>query len=271
MQLLCLKAVFGYEDSIMKKRNLKIAATACAMAGVLAVGGIMAYFTDGDTATNTFTVGKVSIDLQEPNWDPDDVTEITPEQDIQKDPQIKNDGINDAYVFIEVTVPTKNVVTANDDGSKNTAADTELFSWDVNPGWVQVGNVKENTEKDDDGNDVCVSHTYLYAYGTETAMTALPATDVDGTEEKENITATLFDYVRFANVVEDQNLEGTDLSIVVNAYAIQTTDINDGDTTIDSDDIAGKVAPDAVWEVLSEQAPSTTVSGTEDTKTDIKQ
>ena len=57
-----------------------IAATA--MIGVLAIGGISAYFTDGDTATNTFTVGKVSIDLQEPNWNPP--KDITPNQEIKR-------------------------------------------------------------------------------------------------------------------------------------------------------------------------------------------
>ena len=110
----------------MKKRNLKMTALALALVGTLSVGGIMAYFTDGDTATNTFTVGKVSIDLQEPGWVPP--TGITPEQEFKKDPQIKNDGINDVYVFMKVIVPYANVVTANHDGSKNAATDTELFS-----------------------------------------------------------------------------------------------------------------------------------------------
>lgn len=79
---------------MQNKKRMKTMIAATAMIGVLAIGGISAYFTDGDTATNTFTVGKVSIDLQEPNWNPP--KDITPNQEIKKDPQIKNDGINDA-------------------------------------------------------------------------------------------------------------------------------------------------------------------------------
>ena len=51
---------------MQNKKRMKTMIAATAMIGVLAIGGISAYFTDGDTATNTFTVGKVSIDLQEP-------------------------------------------------------------------------------------------------------------------------------------------------------------------------------------------------------------
>ena len=61
---------------MQNKKRMKTMIAATAMIGVLAIGGISAYFTDGDTATNTFTVGKVSIDLQEPNWNPP--KDITP-------------------------------------------------------------------------------------------------------------------------------------------------------------------------------------------------
>lgn len=111
---------------------------ASCLAGVMAIGGIMAYFTDADTATNVFTVGKVSLDLIEPNWDPEnddldgdgllDAYTITPEFEVQKDPQITNDGVNDEYVFMTVTVPYYNVVTATEAG---------LVEEDVNG--VQVG------------------------------------------------------------------------------------------------------------------------------------
>ena len=58
------------------KRKFKAALLAFAMIAVMMVGSISAYFTDGDTATNTFTVGKISLDLQEPNWDEDKAKEL---------------------------------------------------------------------------------------------------------------------------------------------------------------------------------------------------
>ena len=83
----------------MKKNKTRTSALLTALIGTLSVGGIMAYFTDGDTATNTFTVGKVSLDLQEPDWVPP--TEIVPQQEFEKDPQIKNDGLNEEFVFLK--------------------------------------------------------------------------------------------------------------------------------------------------------------------------
>ena len=75
--------------------------------------------------------------------------------------------------------------------------------------------------------------THLYVYGTETACTELA---------KDAVTPTLFDSVTFVNVVEGQELETSANDIVVNAYGIQTTDIN-----------GGKTNPSDVWSVLKMQ------------------
>ncbi len=227
-----------------RKNTRRAAVLAAALAGCMMIGGIAAYFTDADTATNTFTVGKVSLDLMEPTWDPDNARDITPLETIEKDPQIKNDGVNSEFVFLEVSVPyAKNVVTANENGTKNAAADTQLFTYSVNEGWVQVG-----AEKKDEAKSTI---TYVYAYAKNDAMTALA---------KDATTPALFDTVTFANVIEDQSLEQSTQNIVINAYGIQTDNINGGTT-----------APADVWTVVSNQAPDTAVAGAEDSKTDIKQ
>ena len=226
----------------MKNRKVKTIIALTALTGVLTVGGISAYFTDADEASNTFTVGKISIDLQEPNWNPDDGKDLTPSEEIKKDPQIKNDGVNDAFVFAEVTVPYANVTIANADGTKKEAADTELFSYTINNGWVEVGTAKKDTTNK--------TITHLYAYATDDAMTALA---------KDATTPAVFDKVIFANIVEDEGLETTTQKIDVKGYAIQTQNVN-----------GGKTAPADVWEVIKNQAPSTE-KGAEDPKTDIKQ
>lgn len=236
----------------MKKNSLGKIVLAGALVGCMTVGAISAYFTDADTATNTFTVGKVSIDLQEPDWVPP--TDITPEEEFAKDPKVLNDGINDAYVFVEVVVPYANIVTANEDGTKNEAADTELFTYDVKEGWVEVG----TPAKDEEAKTV----THLYAYGTADAMTALA---------KDAETPSVFEYIKFVNIVEDQELEATTLNVVVNGYAIQTTNISDGKDALDGNNADGATAPAEVWAVLSAQAPSTVVDAAEETNTDIKQ
>ena len=49
----------------MSKRKILVLALSLCMVAVLAIGGTLAYFTDMDSATNTFTVGNVKIDLIE--------------------------------------------------------------------------------------------------------------------------------------------------------------------------------------------------------------
>lgn len=217
----------------MKNKKMRTVLTAGALASVLLVGGIAAYFTDFETKTNTFTVGQVGIQLEEPNWVPP--TDITPNQEITKDPTITNNGVNDAYVFMEVEVPSMNIVTANDDGSVNESAFTELFSYELNDGWVEVGTKVENKAEG--------TTTHVYAYATNDTMTALA---------KGAKAPVLFkgEKVKFANVVEDDHLSVTSLDnhvdMVVNGYAIQTNDIN-------GVGVNGKKAPADVWAVVDKQ------------------
>lgn len=49
----------------MKKKTILVAAIAVMLVAALVVGGTLAYFTDKDNATNTFTVGNVNIELLE--------------------------------------------------------------------------------------------------------------------------------------------------------------------------------------------------------------
>ena len=83
------------------------------VAGSLCIGGTMAYLTDREETVNEFTVGKIDIQLLEPHWKPEENKNLVPTQEILKDPQIKNTGQNDAFVYLEVTVPVRNVITAD--------------------------------------------------------------------------------------------------------------------------------------------------------------
>lgn len=238
----------------MKKSSMRTLALTAILAGTVSIGGIMAYFTDGDTATNTFTVGKISLDLQEPSWVPP--TNITPGQEIAKDPQIKNDGNNEEFVFLKVTVPYANVVTANEDGTKSRIADTELFSYDVKDGWTEI-----DSKRVIDSSSKTVTHLYAYTGETADSMKALAVN---------SSTPSLFDWVRFANIVEDQNLETTTQNIVIEAYGIQTQNIKDEKGNLDGDNNDGKTLPLDVWKVIENQNPSLQNTVTEDINTDIK-
>ena len=77
-----------------------------AMLAVAVVGGTLAYFTDNDKATNTFTVGNVDIVLTEPKWDEigeAEAEDAYPGEALAKDPTVTNNGANPCFVRISVT------------------------------------------------------------------------------------------------------------------------------------------------------------------------
>ena len=88
------------------KKKLVTGALLCAFGAVAVTGGTLAYFTDNDAETNTFTVGNVSIDLTEPGWvgsGSADAPEVYPGEALKKDPIVTNDGKNPCFVRIQVT------------------------------------------------------------------------------------------------------------------------------------------------------------------------
>lgn len=225
----------------MIRKNRKTLVIVCALAVVMLIGGISAYFTSTDSAENTWTVGNVEIDLQEPDYDQfneEETNEMTPNKVIHKDPQICNTGANDAYVFMKVSVPKANVATADQNGEKQEASLQELFDYTINSGWVKVA---EDTSATD-------SNTYVFAYGSETACTALAKdqttpvlfrnAEIAGKENSGKV-----GMITFKNVIEGQGLENITLKLPVQAYGIQTTDLTAMDVT----------APAEVWEVLNNQ------------------
>lgn len=87
--------------------NKKVLSTvlAGALAVTAVVGGSLAYFTDSEKKDNVFTVGNVSIELTEPNWEGNgskDALEAYPGEPLAKDPTVKNDGANPCFVRIKV-------------------------------------------------------------------------------------------------------------------------------------------------------------------------
>ena len=84
----------------MKKKVVTLCLV-LALAAIAIAGGTIAYFTDTDEATNTFTVGKVDIDLTEPSWKGD--ATLMPGVSYAKDPTITvAQGSQDAYVFLKL-------------------------------------------------------------------------------------------------------------------------------------------------------------------------
>ncbi len=181
-----------------------IALGACAL--MLFAGSTYSYLTDYDTADNEFTIGKVTIDLEEPNWKPEENQSIVPDAVISKDPQIKNTGKNDSFVYLEVTVPRATVATADASGNRVEPVLTDLFSFDAADSWTLL-----NTTQTEE------SVTFLYTYNEIL--------------KPSKTTAPLFQEVHFVNLIEGQ-MDGETIHIPLKAYAIQSANTGDDKETI---------------------------------------
>lgn len=101
-------------------KNKKTIMGVLALTGVLAVGGTFAYLTaQTDEVTNTFTMSAgLDGDLKEPTWDgvcfegetctvptkgEDAAKDFVPGRVIAKDPQVKNESKDSAYIAIKIS------------------------------------------------------------------------------------------------------------------------------------------------------------------------
>lgn len=187
------------ENEAQDKRSLKKAFLAVVCACALTLAGVFAYLTATDQVKNLFSLAdKIEIEVVEPNWNPDDAKGMLPTQTVAKDPAIHNKNKAGIYVFADVVIPQKNIVTANADGTLNESAVVDLFSYELNEGWTL-----KDTIANDDG-----TVTYRYVHND-----VVPA---DGT------TPSLFDEVTLVNYVNEQfNTEELAQQIVINGYGAQ--------------------------------------------------
>ena len=186
----------------MNKKKTIIAAIVLLL--VAAVGGAIAYFTDTETKTNTFTVGNVDITLSEPNWSttdsngnniPDAAENISPGVSVAKDPTITNSSATaPAYVYAKVEIPCTSDTTP-----------VEIFTLNsIGSGWTLMTN----------GTCTGGVATKVYNYGTASAMTALAAGSA---------TPAVFTSVSLNNSItgSETGLSGNK-NVAVTGYGVQT-------------------------------------------------
>ena len=147
----------------MDKRRVLVLALAVCLTAILAIGGTLAYFTDQDSATNTFTMGAgVSIDLFEHNADGKEVDErtysdVVPGVAYDKDPTVRNTGSSDAWIRVNVTLTRYSVFKAAAKEYSVTDLST-IFGGHDESKWTRAG-ITEGTD----------SITYSYYYNASVA------------------------------------------------------------------------------------------------------
>lgn len=193
----------------MKTKRKALLLSLCAVLLVVAsVMGTMAYLTSTDTVTNTFTVGKVEIKLDET-----DVTNPTgprvqansykllPGLTYTKDPTVTiKTGSEPSYVKMTVTFTKAAELDAI--FAPNGADMTSIFNGYDSANWIDKGNTEDTA-----------ANTRTYEFWYKDAVDARTA-DV--------VLDALFDSITVPDSITKEQLATIEgMTITVNAYAIQ--------------------------------------------------
>ena len=225
----------------MKKKILSIALIVALIA--IMVSGTLAYFTDNDKVTNTFTIGSVEIDLWENGAEAGESmtmgqlipvvgTDPTKETDNyqMKAVQVKNTGLNPAYVEVFIAVPK----VLDDNGVlklMNNYPDTEAYGWE-SP--VNVGTMTK---------DEVVYNVYKYRYSTALNAGAITdeaieyvyinsQTDMDVIRDADGTITEAYFTMNGSKV--DFNVATMKLNVYVASWAIQAEGFDSADSALET-------------------------------------
>ena len=184
----------------MKKKIISLCLVA-ALAVVAIAGTSLAYFTDKEAKTNTFTLGNVDIELNEENWE--EPIAAVPDVKYDKDPVVTNIGENDAWIRVDVTLSDAAAFTAAAERHQITDLAT-IFADHDETKWTLAGEPVYDEDAD--------TLTYSYYYNTVLAVD----------ESTEPLFTSVTIPAEFDN--DDMKEIGEDFTIDVTAHAIQTAD-----------------------------------------------
>lgn len=131
----------------MNKKKLVTVCLVVAMMATALIGGSLAYFTDTDAKTNTFTTAKVDITLLE-KFDQDSklLPGTSKANAVQKEVTVKNESDSEkSYVRVHIAVPSalvdQNLMSYNDMLHWNFKAEAWAPSgWSLKPGYTENDN-----------------------------------------------------------------------------------------------------------------------------------
>ena len=221
---------------MMKLNKKKVLVVAVAISLIaLAVGGTLAWFTDGAEVQNTFTIGSIKIEQLE---DFDEQTAqllpvvgedptVTTDNYIQKKVTVKNVGKNGAYVQTYVAVPA----VLDNNGI------VKLYDLNcANNGWSQAELVATDVAID---GETLLYNVYRYRYGSElqpnvTTEACLEYVYIDKTIDMKVVDDNTAHFVLpNGTVITEFNIAGQ-LNVYVATQAIQAKGFADEASALDS-------------------------------------
>ena len=212
----------------MNKKLRRILLTVCSAALLVCVtvGATVAYLTSTDTVTNTFTVGKVAINLDEA--DVDEYGNVLKDKDDKVLPRVKENtyklmpghtytkdptvtvlkGSETSYVKMTVTFTMSSQLDAI--FAPNGANMTSIFDGYDSTNWIYKGNTEDTTK-----------NTRTYEFWYKETVTAL---------ESDVVLDALFDQIVVPGTITNAQIDTIkDMTITVKAYAIQADGFDTAD------------------------------------------
>ena len=213
-----------------KKKILALCLIVCMLA-IAVVGGTLAYFTDTAEATNTFTMGKVEIELDEPNYTPgiDNKLKVFPGEIYAKDPTITIAADSeDCYLVATVTITKRanfHTLYANDTtGIKQ--------SWGLSlagKGKLVSGGIADYTAVpavENGMSGTLLNDVVFLTYSEDVAADTITYTFYFKNIHSEGQKEVLFTEVNIPSIIDNDDFD-TDIAIDVKAYAIQAVGFDD--------------------------------------------
>ena len=224
----------------MKKKTIALLLVLVMIFGI-SVGGTIAYLTDKEAVTNTFTVGNVKIKLTETKIENGVATDdriqgsatetvgnqyhLLPGLSYIKDPMVTIvEGSEESYIRMIVTVTDcKDVDAAITEANELRAnADPELPAiqlTDMFEGYDDEKWILKNETKTAIGNEGDYQRTYEFWYANPIAG---HADNKNGSEDQDNNLEPLFTTLKVPGEIDNDSLAAiAEMTIVVEAHAIQ--------------------------------------------------
>ena len=227
----------------MKKKTIALLLVLVMIFGI-SVGGTIAYLTDKETVTNTFTVGDVQIKLDEAKVDEtgtkidnngdkviDDKDRVTsndykllPGMSYTKDPAVTVlEGSEESYIRMIVTVTDcKNVDAAIDEVNtiRQKVEETPIQLIDIFEGYDNSKWEFKGVKKTDDAD-----YSRIYEFWYKETVSGF-----EGTEKKAVKLDPLFTAIKVPGEIDNDSLAAIkEMEIIVEAHAIQSASFADAE------------------------------------------
>ncbi len=219
-----------------KNKTMKRIVAAGLALGLVASVGIGAYLTDTDVKSDVYTVGNVQAEIvSSGDMEVANVGALLPGTVHTYERAATNTGINDAYVFMSVTIPYETVGVADDSGAQLGEKVMQLFTpgtinseWKlVDDGFIGEYAIAANGQAagEHDTHSVIAGDTITYVYGyigdnADGALKALASGET---------TSNLLEELKLTNLYNASKIDG---EVSTKLYAIQSANVNGGLTDV---------------------------------------